>query len=188
MCLGDSSKRVKQQYKRVRNQSRSKLRQMFNSWWDQKAQEIQDLADRKDMKGFYDALRHFNIGESGRRWLHVVKSITGEMIADAAYVLDRWSAHFESVLNRDSVVLPETIGAVPLLRIRDELMDVPSVDEVWRSIAKLKNGKSAGMDGIPGEIWKYGGEVLLNRLHTLIVDVWESEEVRSGRWYFHTLT
>ena len=75
------------------------------------------------------------------------------------------------------MVLPETIGAVPLLRIRDELMDVPSVDEVWRSIAKLKNGKSAGMDGIPGEIWKYGGEVLLNRLHTIIVDVWESEEV-----------
>ena len=106
-----------------------------------------------------------------------MKSITGETIADPADVLDRWSAHFESVLNRDSVVLPETIGPVPQLRIRDELMDVPSVDEVWRSIAKLKNGKSAGMDGIPGEIWKYGGEVLLNRLHTLIVDVWESEEV-----------
>ena len=91
-------------------------------------------------------------------------------------VLDRLRAHFESVLNRDSVVLPETIGAVPQLRIRDELMDVPSVDEVWSSIAKLKNGKSAGMDEIPGEIWKYG-EVLANRLHTLIVNVWEGEEV-----------
>ena len=54
---------------------------------------------------------------------------------------------------------------------------MPSVDEVWSSIAKLKNGKSAGMDGIPGEIWKYDGEVLVNRLHTLIVNVWESEEV-----------
>ena len=73
------------------------------------------------------------------------------------------------------MVLPETIGAVPQLRIRDELMDVPSVDEVWSSIAKLKNGKSAGMDGIPGDIWKYDGEVLVNRLHTLIANVWESE-------------
>ena len=33
------------------------------------------------------------------------------------------------------------------------------------------------MDGIPGEMWMYGGEVLVNRLHTVIVNVWESEEV-----------
>ena len=129
------------------------------------------------MKGFYDALQHFNIVESGRRGLHVVKSITGEMIADPVDVLDRWSAHFGSVLKRDSVVLPETIGALPQLRIRDALVDVPSVDEVWRSIVKLKNDKSAGMDVIPGEIWKYGGEVLVNSLHTLIADVRECEKV-----------
>ena len=36
-CLGDSSERVKQQYNRMRKQSRSNLRQMFNSWWDSKA-------------------------------------------------------------------------------------------------------------------------------------------------------
>ena len=40
-----------------------------------------------------------------------MNSITGEMIADPVDVLDRWSVHFESVLKRNSVVLPETIGA-----------------------------------------------------------------------------
>ena len=56
-------------------------------------------------------------------------------------------------------------------------MDVPLVDEMWRSVVKLKNDKSAGMDEIPGEICKYSGEVLVNSLHTLTVDVWECEKV-----------
>ena len=46
------------------------------------------------------------------------------------------SVYFESVLNRDSVVLPETIGAVSQFPIRDELMYVPLVDEVWKSFGK----------------------------------------------------
>ena len=49
--------------------------------------------------------------------------------------------HILRVCNR---VLPETIGAVPQLQIRDELVDVPSVHEVWKSNGKLKNDKAAG--------------------------------------------
>ena len=40
------------------------------------------------MKGFYVALQHFNIGESSIQGLHVVQSITGEMIVDPVDVLD----------------------------------------------------------------------------------------------------
>jgi len=28
------------------------------------------------------------------------------------------------------------------------------------AINKIKNGKTAGIDGMPGEVWKYGGEKL----------------------------
>ena len=41
----------------------------------------------------------------------------------------------------------------------------------------LWNGKSAGMDRIPGVIWNYGREVLVTRLNTLIVDVCKSVDV-----------
>lgn len=33
-----------------------------------------------------------------------------------------------------------------------------SVEEVREAINKLKDEKAAGIDGIPGEVWKYGGE------------------------------
>ena len=50
------------------------------------------------------------------------------------------------------------------------------VDEVWRSIVKLKKPKPGGMDWILGKIWKYDEEVLVSSLHTLIVVFWECEK------------
>jgi len=33
-------------------------------------------------------------------------------------------------------------------------------EEIRRAIGKIKEGKAAGIDGIPGEVWKFGGRGL----------------------------
>ena len=38
-------------------------------------------------------------------------------------------------------------------------------------------GKNAGRDGIPAEVWKYGGANLSNRLHRYIIKIWEEGHV-----------
>ena len=45
--------------------------------------------------------------------------------------------------------------------------------EMVRAIAGLKGGKAPGGDGIPAEVWKYGGNNLFSRLHQLIANAWE---------------
>ena len=42
-----------------------------------------------------------------------------------------------------------------------------------RAIKGLKDGKAPGGDGIPAEVWKYGGANLSNRLHRWIIKIWE---------------
>lgn len=32
--------------------------------------------------------------------------------------------------------------------------------EILETIKRLKDGKAAGIDGIPGKVWRYGGEEL----------------------------
>ncbi|KAK2188302.1 hypothetical protein NP493_136g01003 [Ridgeia piscesae] len=44
------------------------------------------------------------------------------------------------------------------------------MDEMARAIDGLKNSKG---DGIPAEVWKYGGDNLFSRLHQLITNAWE---------------
>ena len=39
-------------------------------------------------------------------------------------------------------------------------------------VVGLKDGKAPGGDGIPTEVWKYGGANLSNRLHRWIIKVW----------------
>ena len=51
------------------------------------------------------------------------------------------------------------------------------MDEMVRAIKGLKGGKAPGGDGIPSEVWKYGGVNLSNRLHRWIIKVWEEGHV-----------
>jgi hypothetical protein len=53
---------------------------------------------------------------------------------------------------------------IPQLPVKEELDEVPSIEEVVKAIEQLKTGKAAGIDGIPPEIWKLGGPSLHDKL------------------------
>jgi len=46
-----------------------------------------------------------------------------------------------------------------------------------RAIAGLKDGKAPGVDGIPAEVWKHGGDDMISRLHRLITNALEMGSV-----------
>ena len=47
----------KARFTKVKAQLQKELRQMENTWWDRKADEIQHLADAGDSRGFFQALK-----------------------------------------------------------------------------------------------------------------------------------
>ena len=47
------------------------------------------------------------------------------------------------------------------------------MDEMASAIARLKDGKAPGEDGIAAEVWKHGGDNLFSRLHQLITNACE---------------
>ncbi|WP_353817139.1 hypothetical protein, partial [Acinetobacter baumannii] len=57
----------------------------------------------------------------------------------------------------------------------------PTVDEIREAITLLRNGKAPGIDEITAEGIKAGGDVLLERLHGLIIMIWHSDQIPS-RW------
>lgn len=66
---------------------------------------------------------------------------------------EEWKEHFMRLLGRVESKVRKGEGKDR----RYEEKEI-SVEEVREAINKLKDEKAAGIDGIPGEVWKYGEE------------------------------
>ena len=76
-----------------------------NTWSEEKAEDLQRSADRKDMKSFYTGLKEV-WGPQTRSTVHL-KSLDGSTtLSDNKRVLERWSQHFETLLNQPGDIEP----------------------------------------------------------------------------------
>ena len=79
---------------------------------------------------------------------------------DTVNINQRWRDHFQELLNRDSSVDESVFDKIPQLPVNAELGAEPTLGETKSSIKEMKNGKAPGVDGIPAEIFKHGGDDL----------------------------
>ncbi len=145
-------------------------------WVQEKAQMIQQCADQNDMKGFYELINEI-YGPTHKSFASLKTADGTLLLTDQQEVLFRWGEHFEELLNRPSTVDEEIIDSVPARPLVNAAEIEPSLAEIVTIIKNLKNGKSPGDDGIPPEIFKYGGQKLTRKLYRLIIQIWRSEEI-----------
>ncbi len=82
----------------ARAETQRALRIMENTWWVQKSQEIQNLADCNNIQGFYDALKAL-YGPRKRAIVPVRSADGSTLFKDRHKILARWANHFESPFN-----------------------------------------------------------------------------------------
>ncbi|KAK2178723.1 hypothetical protein NP493_532g03022 [Ridgeia piscesae] len=79
-----------------------------------------------------------------------------ETFSDSKIVMARWSEHFQKLHNVPGDIDHEALDNIPQRITKTSLDDIPTMDEIARAIAGLKDGKAPGGDGIPAEVWKHG--------------------------------
>ena len=103
-----------------------------------------------------------------------LKSTDGmETFSDSKRVVARWSVYFQKLTNVPGDTNHEALDNIPQRVTKISLDETPTMDEMARAIACLKDGKAPGGDGIPAEVWKHGGDNLFCRLHQLITNAWK---------------
>ena len=95
------------------------------------------------------------------------------MLTEPAHVLDRWSEHFNAVLNLDSDFDMSVLEEIPQWDTNMSLISLPTMEEVLVSIKQLTSGKAPGADGIPPDIYKHGGTAIAEKLLALFTQIWE---------------
>ena len=88
-----------------------------------------------------------------------------ETFSDSKRVVARWSEHFQKLLTVHGDIDHEALDNIPQRITKTNLDEIPTMDEMARAIAGLKDGKAPGGDGIPAKVWKHGGDNLFSRLH-----------------------
>jgi len=149
---------------------------MKEQWWLNKAVELQQAADRRDMKAFYSGLRAvYGTRDSGSI---PVRSLNGTtLITVRAGILNRWAEHFQSVLNQESKFDQSVLDEIPQWDTADALMYPIEPAEVQQAINQMSAGKSPGEDGLPPEQFKTGGVHLQQKLLTIFKDIWHQHAV-----------
>ena len=169
-------KRLKKAYSDIKADVQRELRTMKNSWWQQKAVEIQSAADVHDSKSFYDKLKEV-YGPSQSR-ITPMKSKDGHhTIRDAGGLMDRWTEHYRDLFTNPSTVDESIIKDLPQYDVMEAMDVIPDIDEIKKATAQIRGGKAPGLDGIPIEVVKCGGDSMNRKIADLIVDIWSGTPV-----------
>ena len=162
-------------YRVCKREVQTYLRNMQDTWWKERAEELQNSADRRDFKTFYQGLKavHGPVHKASPS----VKSKEGVLLTEPSRVLDRWAEHFQGVLNQDSDFDMSVLDDFTPYAIDPDLDNIPTLEEVLESIKQLSTGKAPGADGIPAEIYKHGGEAVAKQLLDIIIQIWRARAV-----------
>ena len=101
-----------------------------------------------------------------------IKEEDGEVIKKEEDIIKRWKKYFEKLLNEENERQIRDVGN-PNLGLVTEI----SREEVKCALAKMKNGKAVGPDGIPAEAWKALGEQGIDVLWRLMRKIMEFETI-----------
>ena len=102
------------------------------------------------------------------------------IITDPARIIARWGEYFCELLNINAVTDDSILNEMPPFPQREELDRIPTMEEVKEATSKMKNGKAPGEDGITAEVYKHGGEQLMDEFHKLILLCWQQGTVPQG--------
>ncbi|XP_065091419.1 uncharacterized protein LOC135712357 [Ochlerotatus camptorhynchus] len=97
------------------------------------------------------------------------------------YLVARWKQYYDEHLNGEAAENEGGTATDLGARAEDDRLPAPDLQEVEEEIGRLKDNKATGVDQLPSELLKYGGEALARALHWVIAKIWE-EEILPEEW------
>jgi Reverse transcriptase (RNA-dependent DNA polymerase) len=153
--------------KLLRRKSRDHSQQMLDG--------IEELRYMSETRKFYRAIGNAKKGFQPRSTKCRKKN--GELTCDLNGVLDRWKEHFDDLLNANTDEAQKESRKKQYETDDGKEFSNPSREEVVAAIKNLKNHKAPGDDMLFAELFKAGGDRLIDVLHGLILQVWSEEKL-----------
>lgn len=157
---------------RTKRRTEKKIHRRKKRAWEKKELE-EELRNNNESRHFYQK-QNYSRKDFGPETI-VCKNKDGALICEKGGILECWRDHYSSQLDADKEQVIET-GEIRD-KAQEDVDDIepPDEDEIIESIKSLKNNIAPGYDGIPSELFKYGGPDLVKVLQEIIQQVWKNE-------------
>uniref|UniRef100_A0A8D8RIQ9 Craniofacial development protein 2 n=2 Tax=Cacopsylla melanoneura TaxID=428564 RepID=A0A8D8RIQ9_9HEMI len=179
VMLQRNTRNAKETYKNLRRESKRIMKRKKQENLRREMKEIEDLNKEGETRKFYVAMKkmrnEFQPKISGCR------NDRGVVDLDERNTINKWTQYFKELLNPDNVepLRSETQEheTTPQNRQADdnEEEDAPNITEVKKAIQRLKNNRAPGEDGIVAEMWKAVNVSALEKLESIMKQIWETE-------------
>ena len=127
--------------------------------------ELETANQRGNMRCLFRTAK--SITQTFQSRLHCIQTASGRNVTEPEEIADRWRQYCEELYNDEDT---------PELDQQFEREPPPLKAEVARAIRETANGKSTGLDGVPVDLIKGGGETALDRMYRICVALWETGE------------
>lgn len=171
--LAVNSRQNRETYKALRRQEKKIHRQKKKNLEESGNAEIETFYKNRDVRSLYRKVNEFRKGFMPRT--DSCRDRDGNLITEQRTVISRWREHFDELLNGTSANAIEQ-SELEFAENRTEVA-TPELSEVVDAIRALKTNKAAGRDALPSELLREGGLMLATELHTIILAVWNTEQL-----------
>ena len=113
-----------------------------------------------------------------KKSVYGINNKQGRALTEENEITDRWTEYARELYKDERMCDPSTLVTLRsrFAREEDEEAEDVMLTEVEKAIASLKDKKSPGVDGIPAEVIKAGGEKLTKTIHGLCNKIWHEEQ------------
>ena len=162
---------AREMYLEAKKGAKQVVRKAKNEEWIKFGESLQvDFV--KNQRNFWGKIRATVKGshEAGR-----VCDENGQVICEEDQVRGRWKEYFASLFQANGEMQQRVSRDVSGGEAQvEENVEEITIEEVQRSIARLKSRKTPGVCEVSGEMLKAGGEVVVEWLHRIMNRAWKS--------------
>lgn len=174
--LLENSESSKAALTQVKNEVQRKIRQLKDSWWCRQAENLQEMADNHDYHGLFSGLKAIYGPKTNA--VAPVKSADGSKVhTDILEIRERWKEHFCNLLNQQGSAEPDACRLLESRPPQEDLCCEITMEELKKALKTTASRKAPGLDGIPSDVLKNGGQALLEELLNLFNDCLNSERL-----------
>ncbi|KAK3867667.1 hypothetical protein Pcinc_026891, partial [Petrolisthes cinctipes] len=173
------------EYRKTNKDIRREMKYAKQRWITKQCTDIEENLAFNNTKKAFQLVKDLTKEKQAK--VNSIKDKRGNSLTEEKEILERWTEYCSELYTHQSrwteycseLYTHQSRGDPSLLNVEEPTNEdaYPILrDEVVAAVDSLRSGKSAGVDNIPSELLKHGGESTINMLTIICNKIWQTGE------------